>query len=80
MLGQAGQRAVPPSLLARLSLPIPFWDFAPLPPLPEEIINPRRTVPRAIMLVASIGGGIVVAVFYVTQLVHPGGVFEEAAA
>ncbi|WP_240793605.1 MULTISPECIES: APC family permease [unclassified Arthrobacter] len=43
-------------------------------------INPRRTVPRAIMLVALIGGGIFVAVSYVTQRVHPGGVFEDSAS
>ncbi|WP_235010527.1 APC family permease [Arthrobacter sp. SLBN-112] len=46
----------------------------------EETINPRRTVPRAIMLVALIGGGIFVAVSYVTQLVYPGGVFEDSAS
>ncbi|MCO4253831.1 amino acid permease [Pseudarthrobacter cellobiosi] len=48
--------------------------------LTEETINPRRTVPLAIMLVALIGGGILVAVSYVTQLVHPGGVFVDAAS
>lgn len=32
------------------------------------------------MLVALIGGGIFVAVSYVTQLVHPGGVFEDSAS
>ncbi|WP_307361709.1 APC family permease [Pseudarthrobacter niigatensis] len=48
--------------------------------LSEETVNPRRTVPRAIMLVALIGGGIFVAVSYVTQLVHPGGVFEDSAS
>ena len=37
-------------------------------------------MPRAIMLIALIGGGIFVAVSYVTQLVHPGGVFEDSAS
>ncbi|MFX1818462.1 hypothetical protein PV768_01585 [Pseudarthrobacter sp. CC4] len=37
-------------------------------------------MPRAIILVALIGGGIFVAVSYVTQLVHPGGVFEDSAS
>jgi amino acid transporter len=32
------------------------------------------------MIVALIGGGIFVAVSYVTQLVHPGGVFEDSAS
>jgi putrescine importer len=43
-------------------------------------VDPRRNVPRAIMLIALIGGGIFVAVSYVTQLVHPGGVFEDSAS
>lgn len=37
-------------------------------------------MPRAIMLIALIGGGIFVAVSDVTQLVHPGGVFEDSAS
>jgi amino acid transporter len=37
-------------------------------------------MPRAIMLIALIGGGIFVVVSYVTQLVHPGGVFEDSAS
>jgi putrescine importer len=48
--------------------------------LTEETIDPCRTVPRAIMLAALIGGGIFVAVPYVTQLVHPGGVFKDSAS
>jgi putrescine importer len=57
-----------------------FLGFDAVTTLTEETINPRRTVPRAIMLVALIGGGIFVAVSYVTQLVHPGGVFEDSAS
>lgn len=57
-----------------------FLGFDAITTLTEETINPRRTVPRAIMLVALIGGGIFVAVSYVTQLVHPGGVFEDSAS
>lgn len=54
-----------------------FLGFDAVTTLTEETIEPRRTVPRAIMLVALIGGGVFVIVSYVTQLVHPGGVFEN---
>ena len=57
-----------------------FLGFDAVTTLTEETINPRRTVPRAITLVALIGGGIFVAVSYVTQLVHPGVVFEDSAS
>lgn len=57
-----------------------FLGFDAVTTLTEETIDPRRNVPRAIMLVALIGGGIFVAVSYVTQLVHPGGVFEDSAS
>lgn len=55
-----------------------FLGFDAVTTLTEETVEPRRTVPRAIMLVALIGGGIFVVVAYVTQLVHPGGVFENS--
>lgn len=57
-----------------------FLGFDAVTTLTEETIEPRRTVPRAIMLVALIGGGIFVVVSYMTQLVHPGGVFENPDA
>lgn len=56
-----------------------FLGFDAVTTLTEETVDPRRTVPKAIMLVALIGGGIFVVVSYVTQLVHPGGVFESPA-
>lgn len=56
-----------------------FLGFDAVTTLTEETVEPRRTVPRAIMLVALIGGGIFVVVSYVTQLVHPGGVFNDSA-
>lgn len=37
-------------------------------------------MPRAIMLMALMGGGIFVAVSYVAQLVHPGGLFADSAS
>jgi putrescine importer len=59
-----------------------FLGFDAVTTLTEEAVDPKRTVPRAIFLVALIGGGIFVVVAYFTQLVHPGGEFEapESAA
>lgn len=54
-----------------------FLGFDAVTTLTEETIEPRRTVPKAIMLVALIGGGVFVIVSYVTQLVHPGGEFAS---
>lgn len=54
-----------------------FLGFDAVTTLTEETVEPRRNVPRAIMLVALIGGGIFVVVSYFTQLVHPGGVFSN---
>jgi putrescine importer len=53
-----------------------FLGFDAVTTLTEETVEPRRTVPRAILLVALIGGGIFIVVSYVTQLVHPGGQFD----
>jgi putrescine importer len=53
-----------------------FLGFDAVTTLTEEAVDPTRTVPRAIFLVALIGGGIFVVVAYFTQLVHPGGVFD----
>ena len=57
-----------------------FLGFDAVTTLTEETIEPRKNMPRAIMLIALIGGGIFVVVSYVTQLVHPGGVFEDSAS
>ncbi|NKX54306.1 APC family permease [Arthrobacter mobilis] len=57
-----------------------FLGFDAVTTLTEETIEPRRNMPRAIMLIALIGGGIFIVVSYVTQLVHPGGVFEDSAS
>lgn len=54
-----------------------FLGFDAVTTLTEETIEPKRTVPKAIMLVALIGGGIFVVVAYAGQLVHPGGVFDN---
>lgn len=54
-----------------------FLGFDAVTTLTEETVDPKRTVPRAILLVALIGGGIFVLVAYVTQLVQPGGTFAS---
>ncbi|NQD40483.1 APC family permease [Glutamicibacter halophytocola] len=57
-----------------------FLGFDAVTTLTEETVEPRRTVPKAIMLIALIGGGIFVVVAYTVQLVHPGGIFENSDA
>lgn len=54
-----------------------FLGFDAVTTLTEETIEPRKTVPRAILLIALIGGVIFVLVSYTTQLVYPGGMFEN---
>jgi putrescine importer len=54
-----------------------FIGFDAVSTFAEEAVDPRRTVPRAIVLTAAIAGSIFVAVAFVTQLVHPGGLFEN---
>ena len=54
-----------------------FLGFDAVTTLTEETVNPRRTMPRAILLVALLGGIIFVVVTYTTQLVHPGGQFDD---
>lgn len=57
-----------------------FLGFDAVTTFTEETKNPTRTVPRAIMLIALIGGGIFILVSYTTQLVHPGGQFTDASS
>jgi len=59
-----------------------FIGFDAVSTFAEEAIEPRKTIPRAIVLTAAVAGTIFVLVAYVVQLVHPGGVFEnpESAA
>ena len=49
-----------------------FLGFDAITTLTEETINPRRTMPRAILLVALLGGIIFTVVTYATQLVNAG--------
>ncbi|WP_104116868.1 APC family permease [Arthrobacter sp. B1805] len=57
-----------------------FLGFDAVTTLTEETVEPRKTMPRAIMLIALIGGAIFVSVSYVTQLIRPGGTFENSAS
>jgi putrescine importer len=54
-----------------------FLGFDAVTTFTEETINPRKTMPRAILLIAIIGGAIFILVSYTTQLVHPGGAFKD---
>ncbi|UJX42375.1 APC family permease [Desulfovibrio sp. JY] len=55
-----------------------FLGFDAVTTLTEETIDPKRTIPKAIILTALIGGAIYVFVGYTTQLVHPGATFQDA--
>ncbi|MFJ4846655.1 MULTISPECIES: APC family permease [unclassified Streptomyces] len=57
-----------------------FLGFDAVTTLTEETIEPRRTMPRAIMLTALIGGGIFIALAYTTQLAHPGSHFDDPSS
>lgn len=57
-----------------------FLGFDAVTTFAEEAKDPKRTMPRAILLVALIGGAIFVLVSYTTQLVRPGGVFDDAGS
>lgn len=57
-----------------------FLGFDAVTTLTEETKDPAKTLPRAIMLIALIGGAIFILVSYTTQLVHPGGDFSDEGA
>ncbi|MFD4527624.1 APC family permease [Streptomyces sp. NPDC058470] len=57
-----------------------FLGFDAVTTLTEETVQPQRTIPRAILLIAVIGGGIFVAVAYATQLAHPGYAFTDPSS
>ncbi len=54
-----------------------FLGFDAVTTLTEETVDPKRTMPRAILFIALIGGGIFVLVAYTTQLAHPGSAFDD---
>lgn len=55
-----------------------FLGFDAVSTLTEEARDPRRTIPRAIVLIALIGGVIFLIVSYVVTLVQPGATFPNA--
>lgn len=57
-----------------------FLGFDAITTFTEETIEPKKTVPRAILLVAIIGGIIFIVVSYTTQLVYPGGTFDDVGS
>lgn len=57
-----------------------FIGFDAVSTFAEEAVNPRKTIPRAILLTAATAAVIFVIVAYVAQLVHPGGVFTDSAS
>jgi putrescine importer len=54
-----------------------FLGFDAVSTLTEETRDPRRTIPKAIMLITLIGGLIFVSVSYFVQRAHPSFVFES---
>ncbi|WP_226346587.1 APC family permease [Agilicoccus flavus] len=57
-----------------------FIGFDAVSTFAEEARDARRTIPRAIVLTALCAGLVFVAVAFVVQLVHPGGVFDDPDA
>jgi putrescine importer len=57
-----------------------FLGFDAITTLTEETLEPTKVIPRAILLVLLIGGGIFLVVTYATQLVHPGGSFPDPSS
>ncbi|MBE1497967.1 amino acid transporter [Amycolatopsis lexingtonensis] len=57
-----------------------FLGFDAVTTLTEETTEPRKTIPRAILLTALIGGGIFIVLAYFTQLAHPGSTFGDESS
>lgn len=55
-----------------------FLGFDAVSTLTEETRDPRRTIPRAILLITLIGGLIFIATAYFVQLAHPSTEFQSA--
>ncbi|MFW9266128.1 APC family permease [Pseudomonas sp. R4-84] len=57
-----------------------FLGFDAVSTLTEETRDPRRTIPRAIMLITLVGGLIFVSVSYFVQIAHPSSQFDSVDA
>lgn len=57
-----------------------FLGFDAVTTLTEETKDAQRNIPRAIMLVALIGGAIFIVAAYITTLAHPGNSFDDVAS
>ncbi|MFI9383674.1 APC family permease [Kutzneria sp. NPDC052558] len=57
-----------------------FLGFDAVTTLTEETFEPRRTIPRAILLTALLGGVLFVILSYATQLAHPGSTFHDTSS
>ncbi|MCC8193376.1 MAG: APC family permease [Deltaproteobacteria bacterium] len=55
-----------------------FLGFDAVTTLTEETLEPKKTMPRAIMLIALIGGGIFIIASYTMQMAHPGFTFVDS--
>lgn len=54
-----------------------YLGFDAVSTLTEETIEPQKTIPRAIVLIALVGGAIFVIAAYTLQLAHPGAAFKD---
>lgn len=57
-----------------------FLGFDAVSTLSEEAQDPRRTIPRGIVLTVLAGGVIFVALSFVMQWAHPGGTFADESS
>jgi len=57
-----------------------FLGFDAVTTLTEETIEPKKNMPRAIMLIALIGGAIFIIASYSIQMAHPGFTFIDSDA
>ena len=54
-----------------------FLGFDAVSTLSEEVRDPRRTIPRSIILTVLTGGGIFIVTSFLMQWAHPGGSFPD---
>ncbi|MFF7898761.1 APC family permease [Streptomyces sp. NPDC088817] len=58
-------------------LALSFLGFDAVSTMSEEAKDPRRTIPRAIVLTTAIGGVLFIVVSWMGALVHPGSTFHD---